>query len=60
MKTISSIREQARKDLRKYDNPENGRNKHFQDKSYMQSLIIKYGMQEEALRQWANEIKWRK
>lgn len=52
------IRAAARRDLRKYDNPENGKNKYFQDKSYLHSLTIKYNMQEEALRQWANSIKY--
>lgn len=54
------IRAAARKDLRKYDNPENGKNKHFQDRNYLQSLVMKYNMQEEALRAWANSVKYQR
>lgn len=56
----TGLRAQARKDLRKYDNPENGKNRHFQDKLYLHSLTLKYNMQEEALRQWANSVKYKR
>ena len=50
-----STREQARKDLREYDNPKSGNNKNFQNNSYLLTVELKYGMTEKELRAWANE-----
>lgn len=50
-----STREQARKDLRNYDNPKAGKNINFQNKEYMLALIMKYERDEADLRVWANE-----
>jgi hypothetical protein len=52
---MNSRREQARKDLRDYDNPKGGKNINFQNKEYMLTLIIKYERDETQLRVWANE-----
>ena len=55
------LRAQARKDLRKYDNPENGKNKLFLNPAYLESIIKKYNKLNDAeLRQWANSVKHRR
>jgi len=51
----SGPRAQARKELRDYDNPKNGRNKKYLNREYMDEILKKYSMTEERLREWVLE-----
>jgi hypothetical protein len=51
----SGPRAQARKELRSYDNPNNGRNKNFKNSDYLEQLLKKYNMPEVELRKWVLE-----
>jgi hypothetical protein len=57
----TGIREQARKDLRKYDNPESGRNSKYGDEEYLIRILFKYDkVSLRELREWSNEVKHRR
>jgi Mor family transcriptional regulator len=48
-------RAQARKELRNYDNPKNGRNLNFKNGEYLNAILKKYNMSEVELRKWVLE-----
>lgn len=54
----SGPRHEARAALREYDNPKGGKNKNYQSKEYLQSILQQYNMTEQELRQYANEVKY--
>jgi hypothetical protein len=51
-------RHNARAALREYDNPKGGRNKNYQSKEYLRSVLQQYKMTEAELREYANAIQY--
>ena len=55
----SGVRATIRQELRKYDNPERGKNNLYQNPNYMNELILKYSMNEKEMREFATSRKKR-
>ncbi len=52
-------REQARKDLRDYDNYKSGRNPNYRNAEYLKLVEQKWQKTEAELREWTTERKWK-
>lgn len=58
MPSFKSLKEQARDDLRGYDNPNSGRNPRYGNPAYLKEILQKYNMTElAALREWAGSSR---